>query len=246
MLMRRSALGTVCVTAALALTAGCGASDPDEGTNGVGRQTPDAIAAKARAAALAAPSVRLSGSVVSAGATYRLDMRLKESGGTGKVVSGNRTFELLRVGSKLYVKGDAAFYAAGGASASATATASVTASAGSAASTLEGRYVRVHSSDPSYKELSVFTEKDALLGSVTDLGGPVHKGNYTRVDGVRTVSVATDAGSTLRVSLVGTPYPVRVERAGGAGTLDLTEFGRDFKIATPPAADILDYGTAHS
>jgi hypothetical protein len=235
MLMRRTALGAVC--AALALATGCTGtpSDPDAGTNGIGRQAPEAIAAKARAAALAAPSVHLSGTVVSAGSTYRLDMRLKSGGGTGKVVSGARTFELLRVGSKLYVKGDAAFYSEASAASS---------SAVSASTKLEGRYVRVHSADPSYKQLSVFTDKAALLGSVTDLGGPARKGDYREVDGVRTVAVTTDGGSTLRVSLQGTPYPVQVVRPGGAGTLDLTDYGKDFPVAAPPAAQVLDFGTA--
>lgn len=235
MLMRRTALGTVC--AALALATGCSSTppDPDAGTNGVGRQAPDAVAAKARAAALAAPSVHLSGTVVSSGATYRLDMRLKSGGGIGKVVSGARTFELLRVGARLYVKGDAAFYSA----------ASAASSAGVSASTkLEGKYVRVHATDPSYKMLSVFTDKAALLGSVTDLGGPARKGDYREVDGLRTVAVTTDGGGTLRVSLRGTPYPVQVVRAGGAGTLDLTDYGKDFTVAAPPADQVLDFGTA--
>ncbi|AXI79311.1 hypothetical protein [Peterkaempfera bronchialis] len=235
MLMRSTALGTACATAALALAAGCSQPppDPDADTNGVGRQAPAAIAAKARQAALGASSVHLSGSVVSSGARYRLDMRLKADGGTGKVVSGQRTFELLRVGSKLYVKGDAAFYAEAS---------SASASAASVSTTLEGKYVRVHSTDPSYKELSVFTDKAALLGSVTDLGGPADKGDYRKVGGLRTVAVTTEGGSTLRVSLEGTPYPVRVERPGGAGTLDLTDYGKAFTVKAPPAEEVLDYG----
>ena len=244
MLIRHTALGTIRVTLltlTLVLVAGCGtaAPDPDQGTNGIGRQSPGTIVAEARAAALAASSVRLSGSVVSGGAAYRLDMLLSADGGTGKVSNAGRTFELLRVGSKLYVKGDAAFYADAGASAAGAAKAAVS----TAASTLEGRYVRVHSSDPAYQELSVFTDKAALLGSVVDLGGKVHKGDRTEVAGRRTVAVTADGGNTLQVSLEGTPYPVRVERAGHAGTLNLTDFGKHVTITAPDADQVLDYGT---
>ncbi|WP_377269536.1 hypothetical protein [Peterkaempfera sp. SMS 1(5)a] len=233
---RTAALGTVC--AAVALAAGCSGPppDPDAGTNGIGRQAPDTIAAKARAAALGASSVHLSGTVVSAGATYRLDMRLKSGGGTGKVVSGARTFELLRVGSQLYVKGDAAFY-------SEASSGSSSAVSASASAKLEGKYVRVHSTDPSYRQLSVFTDKAAMLGSVTDLGGPARKADYRKVDGLRTVAVTTDGGSTVRVSLQGTPLPVEVDRPGNAGTLTLSEYGRDFTVTAPSAGQVLDFGT---
>ncbi|MCD0485660.1 hypothetical protein LO771_25535 [Streptacidiphilus sp. ASG 303] len=232
---RRTALGAACATAALALAAVAGCSsppppDPDAGTNGIGRQAPEAIASRARAAALAAPSVHLSGTVVSGGATYRLDVRLSAAGGTGSVVSGNRSFELLRVGSRLYVKGDADFYAQ--------------AAGGKPPSRLEGRYVRVHATDPAYRQLAVFTDKAALLNSITALGGPARKGDYREVGGVRTVAVGTDGGSTLRVSLEGTPYPVRVERARGAGVLALTDYGKDLTVKAPAPGQVLDYGTA--
>ncbi|WP_055588672.1 hypothetical protein [Peterkaempfera griseoplana] len=235
---RTAALGTVC--AVVALAAGCSGPppDPDAGTNGIGRQAPDVIAAKARAAALGASSVHLSGTVVSAGATYRLDMRLKSGGGTGEVVSGARTFELLRVGSQLYVKGDAAFY-----SEASSGTSSAGSDSTAASAKLQGKYVRVHSTDPSYRQLSVFTDKAALLGSVTDLGGPARKADYRRIDGLRTVAVTTDGGSTVRVSLQGTPFPVEVDRPGNAGTLTLSEYGRDFTVTPPPAGQVLDFGT---
>ena len=62
---------------------GCG-DDPDAGTNGVGKLSAEDIQTKTRAAADAADAVRLSGNVVSKGGTYKLDMRLKADGGTGR------------------------------------------------------------------------------------------------------------------------------------------------------------------
>ena len=64
---------------------GCGSDDPDAGTNGMGKLPPDKIQSRTHAAAKSAPSVHLSGTVVSNGSTYTLDMRLKSGGGTGSV-----------------------------------------------------------------------------------------------------------------------------------------------------------------
>lgn len=70
---------------------GC-SEDPDEGTNGVGKLPAAEIQRKTRTAADSADAVRLSGSVVTSGRTYRLDMQLKADGGTGSVTAQGATF----------------------------------------------------------------------------------------------------------------------------------------------------------
>lgn len=86
---RRTALvSAMCalVVTGTGLLSGC-SEDPDAGTNGVGKLTPDKIQSKTRAAAESAEAVRLSGTVVTNGRTYTLDMRLKSGGGSGSVTS---------------------------------------------------------------------------------------------------------------------------------------------------------------
>ncbi|WP_192582413.1 MULTISPECIES: hypothetical protein [Streptomyces] len=232
---------TVAAMCALAVTGtgltGCGSEDPDAGTNGVGKLSAAAIQAKAKQAAAKAPAVRLSGTVVSGGTTYTLDMRLKSGGGTGSVTSKGAGFHLLRVGEHLFLKADAEFWAHeegkdGGKADTA------------AADKLEGMYVKVPTGDPAYKRFSGFTDKNVLLDGLLGLHGALAKDGHHEQSGVRTIRITGDKGSggTLDVSLQGTPYPVVLGRAGNAGTLRLSDWGKDFPLAEPPEKDTVDYG----
>ncbi|MDX3516784.1 hypothetical protein [Streptomyces scabiei] len=239
---RRAALvSAVCtlVACGLGLT-GCG-EDPDEGTNGVGRLEPAKIQSTTRAAAAAADTVRLSGAVVTSGKTYRLDMRLKEDGGTGSVTSEGSTFRLLKVGEHLFLKADKDFWdhqdsGKNGAGHDGGET--------DAADKLDGMYVKVPTGDPAYKRFSGFTDKNVLLGSLLTLHGSLSKDGHHEQSGTRTIRITGDKGSggTLDVSLQGTPYPLRLVRAGDAGTILLTDWGKDFTLKEPDAKSVVDYG----
>ncbi|MGW4387206.1 hypothetical protein [Streptomyces sp. NBC_00063] len=221
--------------------AACGGEDPDAGTNGVAKLTAPKIQGRTVKAAQGAGAVHLSGTVVSSGHTYKIDMRLKDEGGTGSVTTGGRTFQLLRVKEHLFLKADADFWThqdgkgSGGTAHGGTA---------AAADKLDGKYVKVPQGDPAYKRLSGFTVKGALLDGLLTLHGKVEKGDRGSAGGVRTVELTGDkgAGGTLDVSLEGTPYPLRLERAGGAGTLQLTDWGKDFTLREPGKGDTVDYG----
>lgn len=184
---------------------GCGGEDPDAGTNGVGKLPPDSIQAKTRAAASAASAVRLSGTVVTSGRTYTLDMRLKDDGGTGSVTSKGATFKLLRVGRQLYLKADADFWnEADGKD-----------GGDGAAAKLDGKYVKVPQGDPAYKKFSGFTDKDVLLDGLLTLHGSLATDGHHDDAGTRTIRITGDKGSggSLDVSLEGRPYPLRLVRA---------------------------------
>ncbi len=85
----RAALAVaLCVGAAAALS-GCAKEDPDAGTNGIGKLTARQIEAKAQSSATAAKAVRLSGTLVSKGVSYKLNMRLKQDGAAGSVATRN-------------------------------------------------------------------------------------------------------------------------------------------------------------
>ncbi|MBH1935668.1 hypothetical protein I5Q34_15555 [Streptomyces sp. AV19] len=263
---RNAALvGGLCVVLSTGLTACGGGEDPDAGTNGVGKLRPAVIQDRARAAAKAAGAVHLSGAVVSQGRTYRIDVRLKKDGGTGRVASGEVSFELLRVGEELFVKGDAAFWGRGGAgsgvgakpgasgvpgaagsSSGSSSGPSAGRTTGSAAAKLNGKYVKVPAGDPAYRQLRGFTDKDVLLDGLLGLPGKLSRGEHGTVGGVRSIRLnagdAKGAGGVLDVSLVGTPYPLRVQRAGGAGQLNLGDWGKDFALRAPVKGETVDYG----
>ncbi|QFR97998.1 hypothetical protein GBW32_24390 [Streptomyces tsukubensis] len=225
----------------LAALAGCGGEpDPDAGTNGVGKLSATKIQAKSRTAARAARTVRLAGAVVSGDDTYKLDMRLNADGGTGEVTSKGTTFALLRVGEHLYLKADAGFWKHQNTKGSAGSSTSDAAAAGK----LEGKYVKVPQGDPSYKRLSTFTDKDVLLDGLLTLHGGLAKGERGSTGGVRTVKVTggKGAGGTLDVSLEGKPYPLLLQRAGDTGTLELTDWNKQFDLREPGQNETVDYG----
>ncbi|MFE7773861.1 hypothetical protein ACFU5O_08170 [Streptomyces sp. NPDC057445] len=232
----------LCVGLAAVLT-GCGGEDPDAGTNGVGKLEPSAIEEKARTAANGAEAVRLAGTLVSKGGTYKLNMRLKKSGGIGSVTTKNSTFELLRVGDALYLKADAGFWSHGDSDGDGTSEPPGKED-GSAADKLDDMYVKVPDDDPSYKQLRGFTEMDVLLDGLLGLHGKLSKGDRDEVGGVRTVKVlgGEGGGGTLDVSLEGKPYPLRFARAGGAGVLTLAEWNTDFALKAPTKEETVDYG----
>ncbi|QPP10579.1 hypothetical protein G4Z16_10290 [Streptomyces bathyalis] len=231
--------GTVCVGLTVVLAA-CGSSDPDAGTNGVGKLSAPKIEKKARAAAESANSVKLSGTVVSKGQTYRLNVRLKRDGAMGKVsVNGGSTFWLLRVGKELYLKADARFWARQEKGGKQPSKSDV-----QAAGKLDDKYVKVPSGDPAYKQLSGFADMQVLLDGLLALSGKRDSGERGEVGGVSTVRVqgADGSGGIVDVSLDGTPYPLRIERAGGAGTLELDDWNKEFDVQAPAKQQVVDYG----
>ncbi|MEU0131403.1 MULTISPECIES: hypothetical protein [unclassified Streptomyces] len=231
---RRTAIAVVlCAGLTAALTA-CAGEDPDKGTNGVGKLTAAQIDKKARAAADAADAVRLTGKLVSKGGTYSLNMRLSAEGGTGSVTSKQYTFALLRIGDDLFLKADPGFWA------------DEQGDDGSsqAADKLGGKFVKVPEDDPTYQQLRGFTEKKTLLDGMLALHGKVDKGDRDTVGGVRTVQIVggKGEGGALDVSLQGTPYPLRVARGGGGGTVTLADWGETFALEPPADDDTVDYG----
>jgi hypothetical protein len=231
---RRTATAVLAAFAAVPVLSGCLGlgDDPDAGTNGVAKLPAQTIEQKAGAAAQAAPTVRLTGTVVSNGQTYRLDMRLRANGGVGEVTTKGDTFQLLRVGGDLYLKASADFYGSGDDKDSQAA-----------AAKLNGKYVKVPPGDPAYRQFSGFTDKKVLLADLFVLDGTPDVGSHRKVGAARTIEVTGSKGGSLDVALKGTPYPLRYQRAGNAGTLTLADWGEDFTLAAPAKSEVVDYGT---
>ncbi|MCX4447010.1 hypothetical protein ACIOEZ_04295 [Streptomyces sp. NPDC087866] len=227
----------LCAGLTAALTA-CGGEDPDQGTNGVGKLSAAEIEKKARTAADSADAVHLAGTLVSKGGTYKIDMRLRNKGGAGSVTSKNSTFTLLRIDDELYLKADAGFWSHD------EGKADTGEDGAAAADKLEDKYVRVPEGDPTYKQLSGFTDKKVLLGGMLTLHGELTKGDRDKVAGVRTVRImgGEGTGGALDVSLEGKPYPLRFARGGGGGVITLADWGKDFALKAPSEDETVDYG----
>lgn len=244
---RRTALaGAVCalLVAGTALT-GCSEEDPNEGTNGVGRLSADEIQKRTRKAAESVGTVRLYGTVVTSGRSYTLDMKLKPEGGIGSVTTKGETFRLLRIGDELFLKAGAEFWGHTGGKGQGEGGDEGGGKADTAAAgKLAEKYVKVPQGDPSYKKFSGFTDKNVLLGGLLTLHGKLATDGHHEQAGVRTIRITGDQGSggTLDVSLEGAPYPLRLVRAGKAGTLTFSDWGADFPLEKPAESETLDYG----
>ncbi|MEU3946397.1 hypothetical protein [Streptomyces sp. NPDC029526] len=241
--------GAVCalLVTGTALT-GC-AEDPNEGTNGVGKLSAEQIQQRTRKAADSVDTVRLHGTVVSSGRSYTLDMRLKSEGGIGSVTSEGQTFRLLRIDDELFLKAGAEFWGQAGGKGKGKGDGEGEGGGGSAADAaaaekLAAKYVKVPQGDPAYKKFNGFTDKDVLLGGLLTLHGTLATDGHHEQAGVRTIRITGDdgAGGTLDVSLEGNPYPLRLERAGKAGTLTFSAWGTDFPLKKPGKDETLDYG----
>ena len=235
---RRAVLvGAVCalVVTGTGLT-GC-SEDPDADTNGVGKLPAAQIQSKTRAAAESAQALRLSGNVVTSGRTYKLDMRLNSGGGSGSVTAEGDTFHLLRIGEELYLKADAGFWTHADGKGDGS-------DPDAAADKLDGKYVKVPSGDPAYKKFSGFTDKDVLLDGLLTLHGTLGTDGHHEQAGTRTIRITGSEGDggTLDVSLEGQPYPLRLVRAGGAGTLTFSAWGKNFALTEPKKDETVDYG----
>lgn len=233
----------VMVTVAV-LLGGCSSADPDEGTNGLAKLPPETIEQRAREAAEAADALRLSGSVLTEEAGFRLDMRLGPDGGIGEVSTQGMTFELLRVEEELYIKADAAFWRYQQEDGEDGEGEEEVDPDIDPAEKLEGKYVKVAPEDPAYEQLSGFTDKSVLLDGLLTLEGERATGDRGEIGGVRTISVVADegAGGVLEISLIGTPYPLRLARGGDAGEIRMADWNKDFTLRVPKEDQIVDYG----
>jgi hypothetical protein len=194
------------------LLGGCGGSSGSSSSssssssgNGVAAKTPSQILAAAKTAADSASSVHVSGSIVSASAPITLNLELLAGkGGRGQISENGLSFNLIQVGGTAYISGSPAFYSHFGGPA--------------AAQLLEGKWLKVSSSEGNFSTLGSLTNLSQLLNTALANHGTLAKGVITTVDGQKVLSV-TDVshGGTLYVATTGKPYPIEITKSGKAG-----------------------------
>lgn len=233
---RRTALAVVLCGGLIAALTACAGEDPDKGTNGVGKLSAEQIDTKTRAAADSADGVRLAGTLVSKGGTYMLNMKLSDKGGTGRSLQEAQLRAPADRGRALHQGRRRLLAARGGRQGGLPDQ--------EAAEKLGGKYVKVPEDDPSYRQLRGFTDKKVLLDGLLTLHGTLNKGARDTVTGHRTIQLlgGKGEGGALDVSLEGKPYPVRVARGGGGGTVTLADWGRAVALEAPQDDDTVDYG----
>lgn len=221
--MQTRKLLTTLTTIALAggLIAGCGGSS----TNGVESKSPTEIISSAQKAAESAKSVKVVGSVSSAGTQLTLNLQIAQGqGAKGTISEGPLSFELVRVGSSVYIKGSASFYEH---------------FAGSeAAKLLQGKWLQAPATSGEFAQLGSLTSMSQLLNTVLGQHGSLAKTGTSTVDGKKVVGVKdTSKGGVLYVATTGKPYPVQISKTGSTGgTVSFQDWNTPLTIAAPSGA----------
>lgn len=206
---------------AVGAIAGCGGSS----TNGVESKSPAEIVSAAQKAANSAKSVRVDGSVSTAGTQLTLDLQIAEGkGAKGSISEGPLSFELIRLGDSVYIKGSAAFYEH---------------FAGSeAAKLLEGKWLQAPATSGEFATLGNLTDMSQLLSTVLGQHGSLAKGGTSTVEGKKVVAVKdTSKGGVLYVATTGKPYPVQISKSGSTGgKVTFSEWDAPVTITAPTGA----------
>ena len=218
----RAAAPFVPALAGAVLLAGC-ASGAARG-NGLQAKSPTQIMVAAEAAAMAAASVHVAGSIVSDGKPISLNMELvSEKGGKGRVSLDGLGFRLIDVDGALYVNGGNAFY---------TSFAGAT-----AARVLRGKWLKGAQS-AAMAPLAALARLRSLLNITLASHGPLARASNATVEGRQAVALSDPVNDgTLYVAATGAPYPLEIVRHGGdAGRLVFDRWNQAVSLAVPTNA----------
>jgi hypothetical protein len=207
---------------AIVALSGCGTTSK---TNGIAAKQPAEAVAAAKAAADGASSVHVSGSAASGGSPITLDLDLVAGqGGRGRVSENGLSFEVIHVGSTVYIKGTPAFYQRVGGPA--------------AARLLQGKWLKAPASVGSFSSLASLTDLRQLADRTLAIHGTPARAGTATVGGQKAVGITNTAtGGTLYIATTGPPYPVAVTDDGArGGRIVLDRWNEPVSLAAPANA----------
>jgi hypothetical protein len=215
----------VALVAAL-IVAACGSSGSSShsttaASNGVATKSPSQILNAAVAAADAAGSVHVSGTVQNPG-TLGLDLDLVTGrGAAGTISQGAPKFKLIVVGGNFYFQGNRAFWVKVGHSQAAV-------------QLLLGKWIREPSAGAQFASVSHLTSIRTLMQALVKSHGTLSKGPATTIDGQPAIALDDSNGGKLYVATTGKPYPLKlIAKRSSGGEVTFTQYGHSFTIAAP-------------
>ncbi len=223
---RRLPIGLLALVAVLA---GCGGSK----SNGEAEKPAAQVVADAKAAALAAKSVHVAGSITDAGQPLTLDLDLaRDKGGKGTMSESGLAFEIIRVGDRAYIRGSDAF---------------LKKFAGAAgAQLLHGKWLQGSATSGDLSALAPLTDIGKLMNGALGGHGKLRNAGETQYKGQKVVAIEDRTkNGTLYVAATGTPYPVAiVGDKSQAGTVTFDNWNESVSIVAPKGAiDMSKLGT---
>jgi hypothetical protein len=220
-------LGRIALLALLlAASAGCGGSTKK--ATEVASKPADAIVAAALAATNSAKSVHISGTVPENGRPLTLDLHIAGSrGGSGWMAEKGARADIIRIGSKAYMKGSPAFWVSFGGKA--------------AAQFFAGRWIMGSATTGNLASLTPLTDLHQFVGGMLTSHGKLVKGATTTIAGQPVIAVTDTAqGGTLYIATNGQPYPMELVKTGASpGKLTFDQWNAVVTLTAPK--DAIDY-----
>jgi len=216
----RLPLALLLAAALAAAAAGCGSSE-----NGVASKSASEILAASKAAGDSASSVRIASKASQGQLVLTSNSELSSNGGRAQISFVGLSFEVIRIGNTLYVKGNRAFDAR------------LTGSAANAAKLPPGTWLKAIASGTQLAQLAAFTDLSSELNRVISTTGPLTKGSTTTVNGQKAIElkeVAKLFNGVLYVATTGKPYPVELLKHGReAGQTTFTGWNKPVALTAP-------------
>jgi hypothetical protein len=223
---------TIAIVVALLLPAvvGCGSSSGGSssaaaGDNGESAKAPEQILSDVTDAVQGAQSVHMSGSVSSDSSDVGFDVTLSADAAKGTLTLSGNDIKLVRVGDAAYVSGSPEFYKmVGGGDA--------------AVSLLQGRWIKVPSSDSRFASFEQFTDKGKLFSSMLKAEGTVTKAGVRTYNGQKVIVLRdSKGGGDLYIAASGKPYPVAIVSKGDKqGTVTFNGWDAPVDVSAPSDA----------
>jgi hypothetical protein len=211
------------VAAAAALLAGCGSSGPK--SNGEAAKTPAQVLADAKKAATAATAVHIVGQLVSGGQPIKLDMTVAAKDGKGTMSEGGLSFDFVRVGGKVYIRGSDKFWRSFGGAA--------------AAQLLHGKWLVSSATKGPLSSIATLTSVAQLFQQASSGHGKLVNDGETTYHGQKVVAIRDKTkGGTLYVAATGTPYPIAIVRSktANSGAVTFDDWNMSADVTAPKNA----------
>lgn len=228
--------------------AGCGGSDSSSNAattaaaqaqpaNGIEKLPAQEILDKSLAAANAATSVSIKGSITVEGQETSLDLQLGTNAAEGSFTAQGISIKIIATGSKSYLKltgGDFAKLAGQDDSPEVA----------KAVSALIGDKWLLVPEDSGVDELvglGQFAKKDSLVKGILEPSGDVTVKGTGEVDGIPVVFIeSSDGGGTLAIQTVGEPLPVQITGSDGSGSGEVNFTGWNAPVTVTAPTDVVD------
>jgi hypothetical protein len=209
--------------AVVALLAACGSSGPK--SNGEASKSPAQVLADAKQAAADATGVHVFGRLAASGQPIKLDMTTSGKNGRGTMSESGLSFDFVRVGDKVYIRGSDAFWKRFGGAA--------------AAQLLHGRWLVASATKGPLASIATLTSIGRLFQQASAGHAKLVNGGETTYRDQKVVAIRdTSKGGTLYVAATGAPYPVAIVRAGAGnnGAVVFDDWNASLAVTAPKNA----------